>query len=96
MLPSILVDKYSQPAEMYVHVTLDNITNHLDLVSYTGGQRNVFLDKLDNCARISITNYCFCINNQEEKIVNQQCQFLKKGTLPTVALMRLLFITPLE
>jgi len=26
---------------------------------------------------------------------NQQCQFLKKGT-PTVALMRLLFITPLE
>jgi hypothetical protein len=46
------VDKYSQPAEMYVHVTLDNITNHLDLVSYTGGQRNVFLDKLDNCARI--------------------------------------------
>jgi hypothetical protein len=45
----------------------------------------------------AITNYCFCINNQEEKLVkkNQQCQFLKKGT-PTIALMRLLFITPLE
>jgi hypothetical protein len=28
----------------------------------------------------AITNYCFCINNQEEKLVNQQCQFLKKGT----------------
>jgi hypothetical protein len=39
-----------------VHVTLNNITNHLDLVSYTGfptiGQRNAFLDKLDNYARI--------------------------------------------